>query len=137
VDGIMTDSRKLIHLYLENQLTPEQAQEFQRRIKDDDAFVRLFAHYGLLNSCIHNEFAENDVQTSLSSYAATQCEPSTPDDTGQTASSPILSSEEPNPRRIHEVESYAKRELEKFLAEQEKAARINQNMRRLPHRPKT
>jgi hypothetical protein len=130
VEDIMTDPQKLIHLYLENQLTPEQAQEFQTRIKEDDAFVRLFAQYGLLNSCIRNEFAENDVQASLSSYAAMKCEPSTLDDTGQMASSPILSSEEPDPRRIHEIESCAKTELEKFLAEQEKAAGINQDMRR-------
>ena len=130
VDGIMTDSQKLIHLYLENQLTAEQAQEFQTRIKDDDAFVRLFAQYGLLNSCIRNEFAERDVQASLSSYAAMQCEPLAPDDTGQTTSSPLRSSEEPDRRRIREIESYAKKELEKSLAEQEKAARANRNMRR-------
>jgi len=126
----MTDSQKLIHLYLENQLSAEQAREFQTRIKEDDAFVRLFAQYGLLNSCIRNEFAENDVQASLSRYAVMQCEPSTPGDTGQTASNPILSSEEPDPGRIREIESYAKRELEKFLAEQDKAARVDQDTRR-------
>ena len=46
------------------------------------------------------------------------------------ASRPILSSEETDHAGVHEIESYAKTQLEKFLAEQEKAARKNQNMRR-------
>jgi len=131
VEYIMTDPQQLIHLYLENQLTPKQAQEFQNCIKEDGAFVRLFAHYGLLNSCIRNEFVENNLLASLSGYPVTQCGvPPQPEDTGQMASRPILTLEEPDPRCIHEIESYAKTQLEKFLAEQEKAARINQNMRR-------
>ena len=67
----MTGPQKLIHLYLENQLTPEQAQEFQTRIKEDDEFVRLFAQYGLLNSCIRNEFVENGLLASLPGYPVT------------------------------------------------------------------
>ncbi len=127
----MTDPQELIHLYLENQLTSEQAQEFQTRIKEDDAFVRLFAHYGLLNGCIRNEFVENDLLASLPGYPAAQRgAPPQPEDTGQMASCPMLTSEEPDPKRIHEIESYAKTELKKFLAEQEKTARINQNMGR-------
>ena len=64
----MTDPVKLIHLYMDERLTPEQADELRSRLLEDADFAWLFARYGLLNSCIRNEFLEEDFKESIERF---------------------------------------------------------------------
>jgi hypothetical protein len=123
----MTDPQKLINLYLDNQLTPEQAQEIQTRIKEDDAFVRLFAQYGLLNICIRNECLEkahqasHDLDIPAPSEACTKVNGS---DTGQATTESVMESGEPDAEKVHQIKTQAERQLHAFLAEQAEMNRV-------------
>ncbi len=123
----MTDPQKLINLYLDNQLTTEQAREIQTRIKEDDAFVRLFAQYGLLNICIRNECLErahqasHDLEIPAPSEACTQVEGS---DTGLATTESIMGTGEPDTEQVRQIKTRAERQLHAFLAEQEEMNRV-------------
>jgi len=129
----MTESLKLIHLYLENRLTPGQVQEFQTRIKEDDVFVRLFAQYGLLNSCIRNEFAEKDLQEShdfVIPAPSEACSKVDCSDTGQIATESVMKSDDSDAEKVRQIKARAERQLHAFLAEQEETARAQASIPR-------
>jgi len=123
----MTNPQKLINFYLDNQLTPEQAREFQTRIKEDDAFVRLFAQYGLLNICIRNEILEKTHQEShnLEIPAPSEaCSKVNGSDTGQVTTESIMKSGEPDAEKVRQIKTRAERQLQTFFAEQEEMNRV-------------
>ena len=123
----MTNPQKLINFYLDNQLTPEQAREFQTRIKEDDAFVRLFAQYGLLNICIRNEILEKTHQEShnLEIPAPSEaCSKVNGSDTGQVTTESIMKSGEPDAEKVRQIKTRAERQLQAFFAEQEEMNRV-------------
>jgi hypothetical protein len=136
VEDDMTDPVKLIHLYLDDRLTPEQASEFRSRILEDDDFSRLFARYGLLNSYIRNEFVEEDLQESLDRFAmaapSEACSSVDCSDTGQVSTESIMKSGDPNTEKVHKIKAQAERQLHTFLAEQEELNRVPSSPRRAP-----
>ncbi len=123
----MTDPVKLIHLYMDERLTPEQANELRSRLLEDADFVRLFARYGLLNSCIRNEFLEEDFKESIERFVA----PTSADtganvdlsDTDRVSTESIMKPEKPDADKVHQIKARAEQQLHAFLAEQEKLNR--------------
>jgi len=129
----MTDPVKLIHLYMEERLTPEQANELRSRLLEDADFARLFARYGLLNSCIRNEFLEEDFKESIERFvvptsadAGTNADLS---DTAQVATESIMKPEKPDVDKVHQIKTRAEQKLHAFLAEQEE---LNRSQSSLP-----
>ncbi|MCP4454893.1 MAG: FecR domain-containing protein [Planctomycetes bacterium] len=129
----MTDPVKLIHLYMDERLSPEQAEELRSRLLKDVEFARLFARYGLLNSCIRNEFLEEDLKESIERFVV----PTSADgrintdfsDTGQMAAETIMKPEEPESSHVSQIKAQAERQLQAFLAEQ---AEMNKTQPSLP-----
>ena len=115
----MTDPVKLIHLYMDERLTPEQADELRSRLLEDAEFARLFARYSLLNSCIRSEFLEEDLKESIERFVV----PTSADggvstdfsDTGQMAAETIMKPEEPDTSHVHQIKARADKQLQAFL----------------------
>jgi len=129
----MTDPVKLIHLYMDERLTPEQAGELRSRLLEDADFARLFARYGLLNSFIRNEFLEEDLKESIERFvipasadAGTNTDFS---DTDQVSTESIMKSEKPDADKVHKIKARAEQQLHAFLAEQEE---LNRSQSSLP-----
>ena len=129
----MTDPVKLIHLYMDERLIPEQTNELCSRLLEDADFARLFARYGLLNSCIRNEFLEEDLKESIERFvvptsadAGTNADLS---DTDQVATESIMKPEKPDADKVHKIKALAEQQLQTFLAEQEE---LNRSQSSLP-----
>jgi len=118
----MTDPIALIHLYIDERLTPEQANELRSRLLEDADFAQLFARYGLLNSCIRNEFLEEDIKESIERFiapASADIGPNAdPSDTAQVATESIMKPEKSDVDKVHQIKAQAERQLQAFLAEQ-------------------
>ncbi|MCK4784065.1 MAG: FecR domain-containing protein, partial [Desulfobacteraceae bacterium] len=130
----MTDPVKLIHLYMDERLTPEQANELRSRLLEDADFARLFARHGLLNSCIRNEFLEEDLKESIEHFvvptsadAGTNADLS---DTDQVATESIMKPEKPDADKVHQIKARAEQQLHAFLAEQEELNRSQSSLLR-------
>ena len=129
----MTDPVKLIHLYMDERLTPEQAKELRSRLLEDADFARLFARYGLLNSFIRNEFLEEDLKESIERFVV----PTSGDagtnkdfsDTDQVSTESIMKPEKPDADKVHKIKARAEQQLQAFLAEQED---LNRSQSSLP-----
>ena len=113
----MTDPVKLIHLYMDERLTPEQASELRSRLLEDADFARLFARHGLLNSCIRNEFLEEDFKESIERFvvptsadAGTNADLS---DTAQVATESIMKPEKPDADKVHKIKARAEQQLDR------------------------
>lgn len=129
----MTDPVKLIHLYMDERLTPEQANELRSRLLEDADFARLFARYGLLNSFIRNEFLEEDLKESIERFvvptsadAGTKADLS---DTDRVSTESIMKPEKPDADKVHKIKARAEQQLQAFLAEQEE---LNRSQSSLP-----
>jgi hypothetical protein len=118
---------------MEERLTPKQAAELRSRLLEDADFARLFARYGLLNSCIRNEFLEEDIKESIEQFLVpTSADAGTkPDlsDTGQVSTESIMKPEKPNADKVHKIKARAEQQLHAFLAEQEE---LNRSQSSLP-----
>jgi hypothetical protein len=129
----MTDPVKLIHLYMDERLTPEQANELRSRLLEDADFARLFARYGLLNSCIRNEFLEEDLKESIERFVVpTSADAATNTDfsyTYQVSTESIMKPEKPDADKVHQIKARAEQQLHAFLAEQEE---LNRSQSSLP-----
>jgi hypothetical protein len=118
---------------MDERLTPEQANELRSRLLEDADFARLFARYGLLNSCIRNEFLEEDLKESIERFvvptsadAATNTDFS---DTDQVSTESIMKPEKPDADKVHQIKARAEQQLHAFLAEQEE---LNRSQSSLP-----
>jgi len=118
---------------MDERLTPEQANELRSRLLEDADFARLFARYGLLNSCIRNEFLEEDLKESIERFvvptsadAGTNADLS---DTDQVATESIMKPEKPVADKVHKIKTRAEQQLHAFLAEQEE---LNRSQSSLP-----
>ena len=128
----MTDPVKLIHLYMDERLTPEQANELRSRLLEDADFARLFARYGLLNSFIRSEFLEEDLKESIERFvigasadAGTNADFS---DTDQVSTESIMKPEKPDADKVHKIKARAEQQLYAFLAEQEELNRSRSSL---------
>jgi len=118
---------------MDERLTPEQATELRSRLLEDADFARLFARYGLLNSCIRNEFLEEDLKESIEQFVV----PTSADvgtnadfsDTDQVATESIMKPEKPDVDKVRKIKARAEQQLQAFLAEQEK---LNRSQSSLP-----
>jgi hypothetical protein len=112
---------------MEERLTPELANELRSRLLEDADFARLFARYGLLNSCIRNEFLEEDLKESIERFVIpTSADAGTkPDlsDTDQVSTESIMKQEKPDVDKVHKIKARAEQQLHAFLAEQEELNR--------------
>lgn len=129
----MKDPVKLIHLYMDERLTPEQVNELRSRLLEDADFARLFARYGLLNSCIRNEFLEEDLKESIERFIVpTSADAGTSadfSDTDQVSTESIMKPEKPDADKVHQIKTQAEQQLHAFLAEQEE---LNRSQSSLP-----
>jgi hypothetical protein len=112
---------------MDERLTPEQANELRSRLLEDADFARLFARYGLLNSCIRSEFLEEDLKESIEQFVVpTSADAGTNadfSDTDQVATESIMKPEKPDADKVHQIKARAKQQLQAFLAEQEELNR--------------
>ena len=118
---------------MDERLTPEQANELRSRLLEDADFARLFARYGLLNSCIRNEFLEEDLKESIERFVVpTSADAGTNadfSDTDQVSTESIMKPEKPDTDKVHKIKARAEQQLHAFLAEQEE---LNRSQSSLP-----
>ena len=130
----MTDPAKLIHLYMDERLTPEQANELRSRLLEDADFARLFARYGFLNSCIRDEFLEEDIKESIEQFIVPTLEDvgtkTDFSDMDRVATESIMKSEKTDSDKVHKIKARAEQQLQVFLAEQEQLNRSHSSLPR-------